>query len=469
MTTHIAILGAGVQGMLIAWDLASHGHRVTVVEAADQPGGLAGAMSLPELGGLSIDRFYHCILSSDRCLMGVFDALGLKDQLRFTTTGMAFYGQPQGGGAAGLYAMSTPKEFLTFPLVSLPARARLAASLLYSAYGVRDPDKLETVPVEPWLRQVAGDQIYERLWGPLLDSKFDGRFEQLPASYMWARLKRMLSTRDKTSGVEQMGHLIGGYQTLIDKLASDIEHKGGRVLTRTRVQALLRSNEGHVQGLRLQHPDGTASDLRADATVATVGNDLLKSLLGEPFAPSLREPLDTIGVLAIVCPVLVLDRSLSPYYTINLLDRSLSMTGVIETTRIISPELLGGRHLVYLPKYCWPDAPVFTQPDDEVLERFLTELARVIPGFDRRWILASRVMRARATEPFHPVAAKRALLPYAPPDVPGLYLANATQVYPDLVNCEAMARNVARALPKLHAALTPPQAVGATPLSRPQS
>ena len=169
--------------------------------------------------------------------------------------------------------------------------------------------------------------------------------------------------------------------------------------------------------------------------------------------------------MAIVCVLLVLDRSLSPYYTINIVDRSLSLTGVIETTNIISPTLLDGHHLIYLPKYCSQGSPLLDQPDDALLDSFLTQLSRVLPHFDRRWILASRVMRARETEPVHRMAPRRELVPYNPgPD--NVFIANSTQVYPDLVNCEAMAANVCRALTHVPAALTPADAIGRTSLSR---
>lgn len=443
---HVAILGAGVQGVMLAYDLASAGHRVTLIEAAPAPGGLAGAMTLPEVDDLQVDRFYHCILSSDRHLMGLLEELGLKDDLRLTTTGMAFYGQ---GG--GLHAMSTPWEFLTFPLVSLPARLRLALGLLYSAYGVRDGDGLESVPVSGWLRRVCGAENLEKLWGPLLASKFEGRYQDLPATYMWSRLKRMLSTRDKTSGVEQMGHLLGGYQSLIDALVERAQGQGAQLLLNTRVTGLERRADGHISGVHLEDGQGQGRTLGCDVAVMTVGNALAQRWLGQELPEATARPLRDIGYLAIVCPLLVLDRSLSPYYTINIVDRSLDMTGVIETTRIISPSLLGERHLVYLPYYCHQDSALLEASDQEIMDKALGELERILPEFSRGWILTHRVMRARATEPIHRLiqGGPRPMLPYRS-GVPGVYLANSTQVYPDLVNCEAMAANVKRALEVLH-------------------
>ena len=49
-----------------------------------------------------------------------------------------------------------------------------------------------------------------------------------PATYIWARTKRMSKTRD-AGGHEVMGWLEGGYQTLIDALAAKIRELGGEI------------------------------------------------------------------------------------------------------------------------------------------------------------------------------------------------------------------------------------------------
>jgi protoporphyrinogen oxidase len=444
------VVGGGVQGMMIAYDLVQHGHRVTLLEAGPSLGGLAGAAHIDELD-IDIDRFYHVILSSDRKLMALMEELGIADQLRFRTTRMAFLGKD-----GGLHSMSTPMEFLTFPLISLLARFRLGLSIVRAGKS-KYTDALESESVEAWLRRTAGKENYERLWGPLLQSKFDDDFSFLPASYMWSRLKRMTSTRDK-SGAEQMGHLVGGYQTLIEALRQRIESAGGVVKTGARVARVICEDE-IVTGVELESGEA----LRADATVITVGNRLVDRWIGGVLGPAAKQPLESIGYMAIVCVVLMLDARVTDFYTINVVDRSYSLTGVIETTNVIDPELLGGTHLVYLPKYCAQDSHHLERDDNEVLEDFIGQLEKMVPTFDRSSIRASRVFRARETEPIHPLADARPMVPYAP--LPGVFVVNSTQTYPDLVNCEAMCANVIRALTPIHATLGTAE-VGKTALSR---
>src|SRR6185436_13967673 len=95
-------------------------------------------------------------------------------------------------------------------------------------------------PIEDWLVRLCGRRTWEVLWRPLLDSKFDGRYQDLPATYLWARSRRMSGSRDKSSQ-EMMGSLDGGYQTLVDALGVAIEQLGGTVLRKTPVKAVVSS------------------------------------------------------------------------------------------------------------------------------------------------------------------------------------------------------------------------------------
>ena len=69
----------------------------------------------------------------------------------------------------------------------------------------------------PWLERLCGKGVVEKMWKPLLDSKFDGVYDDLPATYIWSRTRRMGGTRDR-SGQEVLGWMEGGYQKLIDSL-----------------------------------------------------------------------------------------------------------------------------------------------------------------------------------------------------------------------------------------------------------
>jgi protoporphyrinogen oxidase len=110
---------------------------------------------------------------------------------------------------------------------------------------------------------------------------------------------------------------------------------------------------------------------------------------------------------------------------------------VVETTHVIGPENMGGQTLVYVPKYVRPQSPYFSQPDHAIAEEFFTHVQRMFPNFDPAQVLAWKMIRARTVEPVHGLGAGRQILPVTS-TMPGLFQTSTAQIYPALVNCEAV-------------------------------
>jgi protoporphyrinogen oxidase len=285
---------------------------------------------------------------------------------------------------------------------------------------------LDGVPLEAWLKRLCGRRALLRLWQPLLDSKFDGRYGDLPATYIWARTKRMSKTRD-TSGRELMGWLEGGYQTLVDELVRRIGQLGGEVHAGTAVDSIAES-DGRAVGLVAE------GRLRPFGSVlCTLAPPQARRLLPERLAAQV--PADRCRYLGVICLVLRLRNSLSPYYHLNITDRRVPLTTVVETTHVVDPEYVGG-HLVYAAKYVDPLHPDFDRPADEVEQEYLGHVRRIFPSLRSGDVLAASVQRARITEPVHLLGGARNLPDMFP--VPGLALASTVHVYPEVVSGQAV-------------------------------
>ncbi|MCS6841409.1 MAG: NAD(P)/FAD-dependent oxidoreductase [Roseiflexus sp.] len=427
----IDIVGGGILGLALGYDLIKRGIGVRVWERSHELGGLMGRTRFDELNGLEVDRYYHAILSSDRNLMRLFDELGLRSELRMTATLMGFYHNGK------LYSMSTPLDFLRFPPLSPIDRVRLGVAIL-RARRVKDWRALEQIPVVEWLTQLSGRRTVEQIWKPLLRAKFDGSFDNVPATYIWARLVRTTDTREKGGAVEKMCFLPGGYAMVIDALAKAITARGGQITTGVAVQQV-RVSDGRVCSLRLS--DG---EIDSDGVVLTLQTPIARRLL-PPEAAEVNARWSLLeDYLGIVCTLLVLRRSLSPYYTLNITDERIPFTGVIETTNLIDRQFTGGYHLVYLPKYVAPNN-LFAQMNDEALQRsFLVYLRRMFPDLRSDDIAAVRIGRERYVEPLHPIGRTDDIPPFTT-NIAGLYLVNSSQIYPQLTNGEAAVAHAAQA------------------------
>lgn len=241
-------------GVTLAYHLARAGHAVNIYERSPNIGGLATYL---DYHGVRVDRFYHTILSSDMTMQTLIRETGVEDRLRFTETKQGFY------DSGNLYPFNTPKDFMTFPPLNLFQRFRLALQVIYAQFE-RDAAKMDTIPVEQWLSRVSGRGVVEKVWRPLLRAKFDAEAVDVPATYIWSRLRRMMSTRQGVTSKEMMCYLIGGYFTLIEALAKHCADMGVALSTNTPVERVNIEN-GRAVGVRVG-----GEDIAADIVIATV-------------------------------------------------------------------------------------------------------------------------------------------------------------------------------------------------------
>ena len=419
----VGIIGGGMMGMFLGYFLTQKGIEVEIFEGAQTLGGLANSITLED--GTIIDRFYHTILSSDSHLYQMCMELGIADQLRFQKTRMGFFYK------GNIYSMNNAIEFLRFPPLGWIDRFRLGYTILKSQF-IRNWQDLESVSVEKWLLKLSGQRTYENIWRPMLKAKFDGGFENTPATYVWSRLVRMKSTRSGVNQEEKAGHLIGGYGVLIKAIAEKIEAMGAKVHLQQRITSIAIENKNSI-GIFIDN-----QLYRFDKLVSTITLPQT-SLLLSGANKEYRDSLDHAQYLGIICPIMVLDRPLTGFWTLNLTDDQYPFTGIIETTAYIDPQYVGGYHLVYLPKYTAPDSKLQNYSDDEIKELWLKDVETMFPQFDRRWLRYFVVQRSRYVEPLHPLNGFH-LIPSIHTPLNNFYLATNFQIYPNLTNGESISR-----------------------------
>ena len=411
----VGIVGGGVLGTVLAYRLAQSGANVTLLERGPRVGGLAATM---EFGGHTVDRFYHVIVPSDDRMIAMAEELGLGDQLRFSPTGVGFYIDGR------LHPFNGIGDFLRFSPLSPFQRARLAWFVaqcqVRSSYR-----KLDMVPLEGWLRRHCGAAVTRRIWRPLLDSRFESRPDGLPATYIWARTRRMSSARKGAGRGEVMGHMVGGHQRLLDAIADAAVAHGAHFETEAPVETLLIGDDGGVDGVLVG-----GEERKFDLTIATIQPPALRFLLPEGIH-ALLEPYPN-RYLGVVCLVLKLKRSLSPYYSVNICDPT-PITTVVETSHVVGTEHTDGLRLVYVPRYCDSTSAEYEESDQAIFDRYRAFVGKMFPELSDADIVDWTVQRARLVEPVHELGAGSSLAPVWPA-VPRLALASNAQIYPWLLN-----------------------------------
>jgi protoporphyrinogen oxidase len=421
----VGIVGGGILGMTAALRLAQQGVNVALYERAPDLGGLVGTI---DAGGHRVDRFYHVILPTDHRVRGLAEELGLGDRFRFRPTKVGFYDDGR------LFSMTSPREAMTFPLLRPHERVRLAAFVARCQL-TKSHERLDDEPLEEWLERLCGRGVLDKMWRPLLDSKFDGRYDGLPATYIWARTRRMGTTRDR-SGREVLGWLQGGYQTLIDAVEARIRELGGEVHAGAPVERIVGAG-GRAIGLLV------GGQLRRfDQLLCTLAPPQARRLLPDDLAA--QAPPDHCRYVGVVSLLLRTRRSISPYYHLHITDRRVPLTTVVETTHVVDPEQVGG-HLVYVSRYVDPGHEWHDRPIADLHAELLGHARTIFPDLSDEDIRHSLVQRARITEPVHLLGGEKNL-----PDmfaVPGMAMASTAHVYPEIVSGQAVIGVVDRVVP----------------------
>ena len=111
-------------------------------------------------------------------------------------------------------------------------------------------------------------------------------------------------------------------------------------------------------------------------------------------------------------------------------DPDCPFVAAVEQTNFMPASDYGGRHIVYLSNYVDPGDPIIEETEAQVLDRYEPFLRRINPAFDRAWIQQSWWFKDRAGQPVVHWKYHETIPPARTP-IPGLYLANTTQVYPE--------------------------------------
>jgi protoporphyrinogen oxidase len=436
MSGRAAVIGAGVAGLTAGHELAKRGWDVDVYERWPGLGGQAATLDLGD--GVLVERYYHHLFTSDRDIASLYRELGLPDGIEWLPSSVAFFCEGRS------HAFTTPLDLLRFSPLSLRSRVRLGLAVLRLQRGRAGVEAFESVTAGEWIARSMGEEAWRKVWQPLLRGKFGDRADEISMAWLWSKLTLRRQVRGQEARGEVLGYPRETFEGLFRALAAAIEARGGRVMT-DRPAARLSEREGAFElvagapeSFRRGHDPRSFETLpdpeRYDAIVASVSNPVFEQLLDTPLAERLAagylERLHSIEYHAALCLLLELDRPFGRFYWTNVADAEMPFVGLIEQTNFAGPERYGGRHLLYVANYVPHGDPLLELDKDELLERYAPGLRRVNPGFDPAWVRRAWLHREPDAQPIVTVGYHKRIPPLET-GVPGLVLANTTQVYPE--------------------------------------
>lgn len=413
----VCVIGAGLAGLTAAYELAKSGLDVVLLESEDYAGGLASSF---EIGGLKIERFYHFVCRGDDDLVSLADELGLSNGIVWRRSKTAFLYEGR------CYPFGTPIDLLRFRPAPLHQRVLFGLNIVQSRYR-KNWSALDGISAKRWLIDRIGKRAYDVIWDPLIRVKFGDYHESISAAWIWHRINRVAASRRNMWECEQLGYLQGGSETLVRAITSRLESSHNcSVRFGTKVQQII-TDRTRVRSVRL----ASGEVIPCAAVISTLALSALRSLV-EFSDHEYSNRLSRIDYLGVVCGLLRLREPLTQSFWLNINHSRIPFNGVIEYSNLNADAryALGGGAVVYIPYYLRTNCKRYRMNDAALREEFIEALPLVNPRFRPNWVEDFRISRATHAQAICTVGFA-ALIPDHRSMLPGLYLTDSSQYYPE--------------------------------------
>jgi protoporphyrinogen oxidase len=395
-------------GLAAAHRAACLDHQVELIEAALQPGGMAAHFNF---GGLSIERFYHFVCKTDAPTFALMEELGIADKMRWVPTSMGYFIRDK------VHPWGDPISLLRFPHLDLISKLRTGLQMFF-ATKARNFDAIEHLTARQWIERGSGAQVYNILWKRLMELKFYELAEEISASWIATRVKRVGKSR-RSIFQEELGYIEGGSETLVEALAAAFEAKGGHLRLATPADGI-ETGEGAVRGVKAGN-----RFFPADAVISTVPIPLITKLV--PSLPTTwQEKYAAIRNIGVVCLLFKLKRSVTKHFWLNIADPEIGIPGLVEFSNLRPV----GNTIVYVPYYMPTTQPKWGWNDQQFIDEAFGYIRRVNPAILPDDLIDVTVGRLRHAQPVCEPNFRDKLPPVATP-IHGLQIADTCFYYPE--------------------------------------
>ncbi|MEO0623393.1 MAG: NAD(P)/FAD-dependent oxidoreductase [Pseudomonadota bacterium] len=408
--TRYVVLGAGAMGLAAAHRLLADGAgAVTVLEADSVPGGMAAHFNL---GGMSIERFYHFVCKADQPTFDLMEELGIADRLVWRATRMGTY------SSGKIHPWGNPVALLTYPDMGLIEKLRYGM-MAFFATKRRSWKDLDGLSAREWLESWLGRSGYARSWEPLMRLKFFEHADRISAAWVWSRIKRVGTSR-RSLMVEELGYIDGGSETLVDALVGSIEGRGGQIRLGDPAAEVI-AGDGHTTAVRTR----SGEVIPADAVISTIPVQRVPDLvpaLPEDWKARYRE----IENIPVVCIAMQLKRKVSENFWVNIAHPDFEIPGFIEFSNLRDLP----NPVVYVPYYMPATHPKWNWSDAQFVDEAFGYLRRINPALIEDDLVASHIGRLRHAQPVCDVGFSKSIPPLQTP-IRGLQVADTCFYYPE--------------------------------------
>jgi phytoene dehydrogenase-like protein len=382
--TRVVVVGGGLAGLAAAAYAARAGCRVTVLEKARAPGGLAATH---DRDGYLLNIGPHALYRGGAAAEVLADL------------GVTHRGAPPPAAAYALDGDALrvlPTGMVSLLTTSLlPLGGKLEVGRFLGSIGGVDTEALASTSTEDFLASRARSPEARRLLAAV------ARVSTYAADH--ARLSAGAAVAQMQTAIEHgVLYLDGGWETLVQGLRAAAERAGVEIVTDAKAEAVERSG-GTVRGVRL----AGGRTIAAEGVILAVGPDAARALC--PDVPAIAAWAEAVVPNMASCLDVALSRLPSPRHRLALgIDRPLYFSVHSSVARLAPP----GGAVIHVARYGHTDDPGATERELEGL------LDRLQPGW-RDVLVHRRYLPSMIVAHDIPQAARGGLAARARCEVPG--------------------------------------------------
>ena len=411
----IAIIGAGYSGLNIAKELEKEGQEVTIFEKNEYVGGMVDTV---QLYGTRLEKYYRHIFKSDREAISLIEEMGLKDDLIWPSTKMGYLTNRK------IYEFGTPISLLKFKELNFIQKLRFGFNVVHIKL-INDYKKIEKVTAENWLKERIGEDIYSKIWEPLLISKFGEKKSQVSMAWLWGKIK--LRSTSSTKDGEQLGYIKGSYQKLSDKLYKYLIDKNVKIKLKTKIQSVEKTNEKYI----VKYTDNEIEkEDQFDIIISTVNYRTFLSMFEKYIKKEEKEKLEKVKYTSARTMLISTNKSFSPFYWLNVGDNDIPFGGIIEHTNFIDKSNYNNNHIIYISNYMTEDNKLYNLSEEDLLKEYMKYLTQINKDFTMENIVEYHVYDEKYAQPIIECNYSDFIMEDKLKDE-NIYLCTMPQIYPE--------------------------------------
>jgi protoporphyrinogen oxidase len=408
----ILIVGGGYTGLVAALRLsADDNYSVTLVEAAADLGGLAGGFKIQ---GTSLEKTYHHLFLTDTAILDLVKELGLQDKLMWCASSVGIFRD------AKIHPFKTPGDLLKFSPCNFLGRLRTGFAALYLKHQ-KNWRGFTRQTAHAWMTRACGRSAMDSIWTPLLKGKFDRHYDKVSMAWFWARIHTRANSRSDGGG-EKLGYFNGGFNVVTEALEKKLCERGVKILTRSPVEKFLADERAAVVN---------GEKILFDQCIFTGPSAALAKLLpADEKLVDYAAKLRSVDYLGAACLIFTSEQSLGDFYWVNVNEPGAPFLVFIQHTNFIGKNFYGGKNVYYVGAYLAPEGKAFNLSDAELTKLWFEYLPKMFPHFDAARVEEKFIFRFRAAQHIVDTAYEEKIPAYQTP-LPGVYLSNFSQVFPE--------------------------------------